>query len=30
VILAALAVALFYLLAAAERWLNPQTGGTPS
>jgi putative hydroxymethylpyrimidine transport system permease protein len=30
VILAALAVALFYLLAAAERWLNPRTGGTPS
>ncbi len=29
-ILAALAVALFYLLAAAERWLNPRTGGTPS
>ncbi len=30
VILAALAVALFYLLTAAERWLNPRTGGTPS
>jgi len=30
VILAALAVVLFYLLAAAERWLNPRTGGTPS
>jgi len=30
VILAALAVALFYLLSAAERWLNPRTGGTPS
>jgi NitT/TauT family transport system permease protein/putative hydroxymethylpyrimidine transport system permease protein len=28
VILAALAVALFYLLTAAERWLNPRTGGT--
>src|SRR3954454_2725813 len=30
VILAALAVVLFYLLSAAERWLNPRTGGTPS
>jgi NitT/TauT family transport system permease protein/putative hydroxymethylpyrimidine transport system permease protein len=30
VILASLAVALFYLLTAAERWLNPRTGGTPS
>jgi NitT/TauT family transport system permease protein/putative hydroxymethylpyrimidine transport system permease protein len=30
VILAALAVALFYLLTAAERWLNPRTGGAPS
>jgi putative hydroxymethylpyrimidine transport system permease protein len=30
VILAALAVVLFYLLTAAERWLNPRTGGTPS
>jgi putative hydroxymethylpyrimidine transport system permease protein len=30
VILAALAVALFYLLTAAERWLNPRHGGPPS
>jgi putative hydroxymethylpyrimidine transport system permease protein len=30
VILAALAVALFYLLAAAERWLNPRHGGSTS
>jgi NitT/TauT family transport system permease protein/putative hydroxymethylpyrimidine transport system permease protein len=30
VILAALAVALFYLFTAAERWLNPRPGGPPS
>jgi NitT/TauT family transport system permease protein/putative hydroxymethylpyrimidine transport system permease protein len=30
VILAAVAVALFYLLSAAERWLNPRHGGPPS
>jgi putative hydroxymethylpyrimidine transport system permease protein len=29
-ILAALAIALFYLLTAAERWLNPRHGGPPS
>jgi len=28
--LAALAVALFYLLSAAERWLNPRHGGPPT
>jgi putative hydroxymethylpyrimidine transport system permease protein len=30
VILAALAVSLFYLLTAAERWLNPRHGGPPT
>jgi putative hydroxymethylpyrimidine transport system permease protein len=30
VVLAALAVSLFYLFAAAERWLNPRPGGPPS
>jgi NitT/TauT family transport system permease protein/putative hydroxymethylpyrimidine transport system permease protein len=30
VILATLAVALFFLFAAAERWLNPRPGGPPS
>jgi putative hydroxymethylpyrimidine transport system permease protein len=30
VLLAALAVALFYLFAAAERWLDPRPGGKPS
>jgi NitT/TauT family transport system permease protein/putative hydroxymethylpyrimidine transport system permease protein len=30
VVLAAMAIALFYLLSAAERWLNPRYGGPPS
>jgi ABC-type nitrate/sulfonate/bicarbonate transport system permease component len=30
IVLAALAVALFYLFTAAERWLSPRPGGPPS